>query len=135
MPSPMVRVPEALKEVIQKLAEIHRQGDKRREVEAGLQQLLGDLLAEGAVMADLDPDDTFDSTTDGSGDDTDDSSDDDKIDDKIDSTSVVRPANINVDELVNRLRVLEEKMASIEASPLSSPRESSVQDPSDSSSS
>ncbi len=126
MPSPMIRVPEALKEVIQKLAEIHRQGDKRREVEAGLQQLLGDLLADGAVVENLDPDDTLDSTTDGSSDDTIDSSDDDKID----STSVVRPVKINVDELVSRLRVLEEKMASIEASPLSSPRESSVQDPS-----
>jgi phosphatidate phosphatase APP1 len=124
----MIRVPEALKEVIQKLAEIHRQGDKRREVEAGLQQLLGDLLADGAVMETLDPDDTFDSTTDDSGDNIVDSSDDDKNDDKIDSTSVVRPANMNVDELVSRLRVLEEKMASIEASPLTSTRESSAQD-------
>ncbi len=63
MASPMIRVPEALKEVIQKLAEIYRQGDQRREVEAGLVQLLQELqinqkvtISEAPAVDELDND-------------------------------------------------------------------------------
>jgi hypothetical protein len=143
MASPMIRVPEALKEVIQKLADIHRKGDKRREVEAGLHRLLvelqeleivsptfkGDNKAEEEEMANSLSGDT-DDMDDNSLDDTADSTSDNKLDNVSDSTgddisdnkSVSKPvdstpdpsANINVMEVVSRLEILEEKLAALD---------------------
>jgi len=141
MASPMVRVPEALKEVVQKLAEIHRQGDKRREVEAGLHRLLAQLIQPEesdlvemteAQISDREPaesaqdhtstsqlgdhadDSTADNTTDSADADTAASRPDSKIDSKTASTSVVTSDIINVEEVVNRLAILEEKLAALE---------------------
>lgn len=142
MASPMVRVPEALKEVVQKLAEIHRQGDKRREVEAGLQRLLAELLepqdlngtaqtskteaadnpegipvdgAEDKVKVEGTPAvDRGIDTTDSAPADIPDSTSDSKIDSKTASTPVVTSDIINVEEVVNRLAILEEKLAALE---------------------
>ncbi len=149
MASPMVRVPEALKEVVQKLAEIHRQGDKRREVEAGLQRLLAELIepqqdlngtaaateigeidkpegipvdrTEGKVGEATAPDRDVDTTDSASADtpasasaNITDITPDSKIDSKTASTSVVTADIINVEEVVNRLAILEEKLAALE---------------------
>lgn len=141
MASPMVRVPEALKEVVQKLAEIHRQGDKRREVEAGMHKLLAELiqpeqgdLGKATEAPTIDPqppespqdhtpspqledpadDGTADNTTDSANDDIAASISDSKIDSKTASTSVVTSDIINVEEVVNRLAILEEKLAALE---------------------
>ncbi len=173
MASPMIRVPEALKEVIQKLADIYRQGDQRREVEAGLHRLLADLVAQATLEASTSQDLNVDSPLDSEIDDTNDneiaskpdnksddkvdsksdsisesgpdassssqpnpdsksdSKSDDKIDDKIDSKSVVTSDNINVEDVVSRLVLLEEKLAAIEV-PLARIKETAeIGDPSD----
>lgn len=125
MASPMIRVPEALKEVIQKLADIHRKGDKRREVEAGLHRLLVELQEleivsptfkaenkpeEDSTDSHLDDtddtdddtlDDTFDSTSDSTSDDMLDNASDSNSDDISDNKSVSKPVDTTPDPSAN----------------------------------